>query len=136
MCIRHQDKVTTATAAGPCCLFRCDGPDSHQYLLQWRTGEGIQGPGEGGKERDKACPDAGHPPGKHYDKPQVLEGQGTMQMPNLQIGRTKEGPNRDKYPKTACDKCHQLGHWMALCPQKPRASRSSTKSSLTMVQQD
>ena len=22
MCIRHQDKVTTATAAGPCCLFR------------------------------------------------------------------------------------------------------------------
>ena len=22
MCIRHQDKVATATAAGPCCLFR------------------------------------------------------------------------------------------------------------------
>ena len=22
MCIRHQDKVTTATAARPCCLFR------------------------------------------------------------------------------------------------------------------
>ena len=57
-------------------------------------------------------------------------------MPNLQIGRTKEGPNHDKYPKTACDKCHQLGHWMALCPQEPRTSRSSTKPSLTMVQQD
>ena len=24
MCIRHQDKVTTATVAGPCCLFRWD----------------------------------------------------------------------------------------------------------------
>ena len=33
--------------------------------------------------RDKACPDAGHPPGKPYDKPQVLEGQGMRQMPNL-----------------------------------------------------
>ena len=22
LCIRHQDKVTIATAAGPCCLFR------------------------------------------------------------------------------------------------------------------
>ena len=31
-------------------------------------------------------------------------------------------------------KCHQLGHWAALCPQDPRASRSSTKPSLTMVQ--
>ena len=33
MCIRHQDKVTTATAAGPCCLFRGDDPDSHRYIL-------------------------------------------------------------------------------------------------------
>ena len=29
MCIRHQDKVTTVAAAGPCCLFRSDGPDNH-----------------------------------------------------------------------------------------------------------
>ena len=48
-----------------------------------RTGEGGQGPGKGEKERDKACPDAGHPPGKPYGKPRVLEGQGTRQMPNL-----------------------------------------------------
>ena len=48
-----------------------------------RTGEGGQGPGEGEKERGKACPDAGRPPGKPYGKPQVLEGQGTRQMPNL-----------------------------------------------------
>ena len=48
----------------------------------------------------------------------------------------KECPNRDKAPKTACYKCHQLGYWMALCPRDPRASRSSAKPSLTMVQQD
>ena len=41
-----------------------------------RTGEGGQGPGKREKERDKACPDAGCPPGKPYGKPQVLEGQG------------------------------------------------------------
>ena len=33
MCIRHPDKVKTAIAPGPCCLFRWDGPDSHQNLL-------------------------------------------------------------------------------------------------------
>ena len=38
-----------------------------------RTGEGGQGPGKGEKERDKACPDAGCPPGKPYGKPRVLE---------------------------------------------------------------
>ena len=48
--------------------------------------EGGQGPGEGEKERDKACPDAGRPPGKPCGKPRVLEGQGTRQMPNLQTG--------------------------------------------------
>ena len=46
----------------------------------------------------------------------------------------KECPNRDKPPKMACYKCHQLGHWAALCCWDPRASRSSTKPSLTMVQ--
>ena len=48
----------------------------------------------------------------------------------------KECPNRDKSPKMACYKCHQLGHWVALCPGDPRASRSSTKPSLMMVQED
>ena len=48
-----------------------------------RTGEGGQGPGEGEKERDKACPYAGRPPENPYGKPQVLEGQGTRQMPDL-----------------------------------------------------
>ena len=38
-----------------------------------RTGEGGQGPGEGEKERDKACPDAGHPPEKPYGKPMSLK---------------------------------------------------------------
>ena len=32
--------------------------------------------------------------------------------------------------------CHQSGHWAALYPQYPRASRSSTKPSLRVVQQD
>ena len=48
-----------------------------------RTGEGGQGPGEGEKERDKACPDAGRPTEKPYGEPRVLEGQGTRQMPDL-----------------------------------------------------
>ena len=48
-----------------------------------RTGEGGQGPGKGEKERDKACPDAGHPSGKPCGKPRVFEGQGTRQIPNL-----------------------------------------------------
>ena len=44
--------------------------------------------------------------------------------------------NHDKSPKIACYKCRQLGHWAALCPEDPRASRSSIKPSLTMAQQD
>ena len=48
----------------------------------------------------------------------------------------KECPNCDKSPRTACHKCHQLGHWAALCPRDPRASRSSSKPTLTMVQED
>ena len=46
----------------------------------------------------------------------------------------KECPNRDKSPKMTCYRCHQLGHWAALYPWDPKASRSSTKPSLTMVQ--
>ena len=53
-----------------------------------RTGDGEQAPGKGKKERDKACPDAGCPPGKLHGRPQVLEGQGTRQIPNLQTGGT------------------------------------------------
>ena len=54
-----------------------------------------------------------------------------------QVGHwAKECPNCDKSPKTACYKCHQLGHWAAPWPQDPRASRSSAKPSLLMVQQD
>ena len=45
--------------------------------------EGSQCPGKVEKQRDKACPDAGHPPEKPYGKPQVLEGQGTRQTPDL-----------------------------------------------------
>ena len=48
----------------------------------------------------------------------------------------KEWPNHDKSPKIAYYKCHQLGHWPALFPGDPRASRSSAKSSFMMVQQD
>ena len=45
----------------------------------------------------------------------------------------KECPNHDKSP---CHNCHQLGHGVALCPQDPRASRSSAKPSLMMIQED
>ena len=41
-----------------------------------------------------------------------------------------------KKPIVVCHKCYQLGHWAALCPRDPRASRSSAKPSLTMVQED
>ena len=54
-----------------------------------------------------------------------------------QVGHwAKECPNHGKSPKMACYKCHQLGHLAALCPWDPRASRSSAKPSLVMVQQD
>ena len=48
----------------------------------------------------------------------------------------KEYPTSDKSPRMACHKCYQLGHWAALCPGDPRASRSSAKPSLMMVQED
>ena len=38
-----------------------------------RTAEGGQGPGEGDKERDKACPDGVLPPGKSYSNPEPLK---------------------------------------------------------------
>ena len=54
-----------------------------------------------------------------------------------QVGHwAKECSNHDKSPKMACYKCHQLGHWEAFCPWDPRASRSSAKPSLKMVQED
>ena len=46
----------------------------------------------------------------------------------------KECPNRDVSTAMACYKCHQLGHYAALCPADPRASRSRVKPSLMMVQ--
>ena len=54
-----------------------------------------------------------------------------------QVGHwDKEYPNHDKSPTMAYYKCHQLGHWVALCPWDLRASRSSVKPSLMMVQED
>ena len=53
-----------------------------------------------------------------------------------QQGIGPECPNRDKSPRMAFHKCHQLGHWSALCPRDPRASRSSTKPTLMMIQED
>ena len=47
----------------------------------------------------------------------------------------KECPNSDKSTKMTCYEGHQLGHWVALYPQDPRTSRSSSKPS-NMVQQD
>ena len=34
MCIRYQDKVTTAIAAGPCCLSRSNGPGSLSFATE------------------------------------------------------------------------------------------------------
>ena len=47
----------------------------------------------------------------------------------------KECPKHYKSSKMACYNCHQLGHWAALYLRDPRASRSSAKPSLMMVQQ-
>ena len=88
---------------------------------------------EGEKERNKACPDAGCPPGKPYGKPRVLKG---WYLICRQAGHwAKDCPNHDK-SKMACYECSQLGHWAALWPWDPRVSRSSAKPSLTMVQQN
>ena len=40
-------------------------------------------------------------------------------MPNLYTGGTLGQRVPNKSPKMTCYKCHQLGHWMALCPQDP-----------------
>ena len=48
-----------------------------------RTREGGQGPGKGEKERDKTCPDSGHPPGKPYEKPRIFKEGGMKEMLNL-----------------------------------------------------
>ena len=103
-----------------------------------RTGEGGQGSEKGEKERDEACPDAGCPPRKPYGKPWVLKNKVPGKcLIYKQAGLwAKECPNHDRSPKIAYYKCHQLGHWMALCPCNPRASKSSAKPSLMMVQQD
>ena len=48
----------------------------------------------------------------------------------------RECLNCDKSPKMACYKCHHMRHWAALYLWDPRASWSSTKPALTMVQQE
>ena len=103
-----------------------------------RTGEGSQGPGEGEKERDKSCPDAGRLPGKPYGKPMSLKNKvwGKCLICRQAGHWAKECPNHDKCPKMACYNCHQLGHWAALWPWGPGASRSSAKPSFLMVQKD
>ena len=103
-----------------------------------RTGEGGQSPGKGKKERNKACPDAGCLPGKPYGNSESLKdkAQGTCLICRQVVHWAKECPNCDKSAKMVCYKCHQLGHWVALCPWDPRASRSSTKPSLLIVQQN
>ena len=64
-------------------LQQQDPAASLDEMVQTATNTFYNRTGEGEKERDKACPDAGRPPGKPYGKPQVLEGQGMRQMPNL-----------------------------------------------------
>ena len=137
MCIRHQDKVTTATAAGPAAYLdeMVQTATNTFYTEQEREAKA--------QERDRR---------KETRHAQMLATFQRSPMANpkslkdkargkclicRQAGHwAKECPNRDKSPKTACYKCHQLGYWVALCPRDPKASRSSTKPSLTMVQQD
>ena len=69
-------------------------------------------------------------------KPWVLEGQGKCLICRQVWHWAKECPNHDKFLNVAFYKCHQLGHWAALCSQDPRASRSSTKPSIMMIQHD
>ena len=60
--IRHQDKVTTATAAGPCCLQMRQSRQSPIPFITENNRRARPRP------RDKACPDSGCPPGKPYGK--------------------------------------------------------------------
>ena len=78
------------------------------------------------------------PPRKPYSKPESLKDKAWGKCLNCrQVGhQAKECPNHGKSPQMACYKCHQLGHQAALYPGNPRASRSSAKPSLMMVQQD
>ena len=131
MCIRHQDKVTTATAAEPCCLFRWDGSDSHQYFLSQRE-ERSQGPGKEKRKETRHAKVLAALQGSLMTNPKFIKDKARGKcLICRQAGHwSKECPNHDKFPKMTCYKCHQLGHWAALCRECPRASRSHTKASL------
>ena len=129
MCIRHQDKVTTATAAGPCCLFRWDGPDSHQRPFITEHRRGRPRPRKGRKVEMRHAQMLTALQGTAVANPESLKDKapGKCLICRKADYWAKECPNRDKSPKTTCYKCHQLVHWSALCPGDPRASRSRAK---------
>ena len=54
VCIRYQDKVTTATATGPCCLFRWSRQPPIPFITENRRGRPR--PGKGRKENRQDMP--------------------------------------------------------------------------------
>ena len=138
MCIREQDKVTRATAAGPC-SFLDEMLQAATNTFHNREQEREAKAQE--RERRKET--------SHAQMLAALQGSPIANPKSLkdkapgkcvvcrQAGQwAKECPNRGTSPKMACCKCHHLAHWVTLCPTDSRDSRSSAKTSLVMVQQD
>ena len=131
MCIRHQDKVTRSTVAGPCCLL--------DEMLQTATNTFYN------REQERDAEAQERERRKETSHVQMLATLQGSPMANSkyskekargkclicrQVGQwAKECPICGMSLKMACCKHHQLGHWVTLCPGDPRASKSSAKTS-------
>ena len=83
MCIRHQDKVTTATAAGSAASLDEMVQTATNTFYNREQEREVKAQERERRKEIRTCLDAGRPPGKPYGKSQVLEGQGRRKMPNL-----------------------------------------------------
>lgn len=106
MCIRHHPgNYNSSSNRTLLPLLSRDGTDSQNIYN--RAQEGGQDPGKGRKGRDKACPDAGCPPGSPMKNPESLKdkAQGKCLICREPAHWAQECSFHDKSPKTICYKC-------------------------------
>ena len=117
MCVRHQNKVTTATAAGSAAsLDETVQTATNTFYNREQEKEAKA------QEREKRKET------RHAQMLATLQGSPMANPESLkdkaqgkclicrQMGQwAKECPNSDKSPKMTCYKCHQFRPWAALC---------------------